>query len=55
MRESQTCRPSETLRPIRLALSDLKCWLEKCCRRGRPIGTTRPSTPDQRQTELNLV
>ena len=55
MRKSQTCRPSETLRPIRLALNDLKCWLANCRWRRRLIGVSRPSAKDPHQTELNLV
>jgi len=55
MRKSQTCRSSETLRPIRLALNDLKCWLAKRRWWCRPIGVSRPSAKDPHQTELNLV
>ena len=55
MRKSQTCRPSETLRPIRLALNDLKCWLANCRWWRRLIGVSRPSAKDTHQTELNLV
>ena len=55
MGRSQTCQSSETLRPIRLALNDLKCWLAKCRWWRRLIGVSKPSTKDPHQTELNLV
>ena len=55
MRKSQTCQPSETLRPIRLALNDLKCWLANCRWWRRLIGVSRLSAKDPHQTELSLV
>ena len=55
MHKSQTCRSPETLRPIRLALNDLKYWLAKCWWWSRSIGASRPSSKDPYQTELNLV
>ena len=55
MCESQTCQSSETLRPIHLALNDLRCWLTKRRWWRRPIVVSRPSAKDPHQTELNLV